>query len=463
MNLPLWYPFKTVQETVIKREESQEIVKERILLLINRSPSRSFKKLGGESLEEFARRAKRELFAHGLLRLASTIDIRLASWLVETEGDLFYYRYKNSKLEEKQDILTHLYSKEGYASLNILESKLKVNLEEKFGFNSRNKVTKTTRSGHPYLVPDKTGANMVIGIHFRQIPTSLKQRRYILYKGWVIAQINQLLPVIKKSFEHKLFDRIQKLGERIKNNKQVLENASKLNEVIYNSFPPDTIIPQHNSFNPISLKLGSNLESNQFSLPPCIQDLITKISKTGYLPHWERFQLGIFLKVTGMDVTEQLQYWYNKAVDNISLSFEEFNKKAGYIIRHIYGLEGGKIDYEMPSCKTVIDKMHCTFSHSGVETVGKILDNSQEKMNLAPFPKQKKLIKREIIDLTQKFEARKACRKFLNFITEDFDEEPPIISHPLQYLQLATTQTLSFAEKKNVSSQNTNTNPEVSK
>lgn len=76
--------------------------------------------------------------------------------------------------------------------------------------------------------------------------------------------------------------------------------------------------------------------------PPCIYELLTNLQSKGHLAHMENWQLGTFLKKVGMSIEEQKQFWYKNSIDNVGQSYEEFEKKVGYQIEHIYGLAGGE-------------------------------------------------------------------------------------------------------------------------
>ncbi len=117
-----------------------------------------------------------------------------------------------------------------------------------------------------------------------------------------------------------------------------------------------------------SFNLPQNVKGDIFSkyeiFPPCMIFLIQLLKKEGYLEHQQRWQLGSFLKRLGMPLEAQLRFWYETAVDNVNITFEEFSRRGGYQIRHLYGLEGGRTDYDVPKCKTIIfGGYFCPFQH----------------------------------------------------------------------------------------------------
>jgi DNA primase large subunit len=129
------------------------------------------------------------------------------------------------------------------------------------------------------------------------------------------------------------------------------------------------------SFQKISFNLiGKNhISDNMDHYPPCMHYLLQSFKETGYLKHNYRLQVGTFLKRIGMDVETQLRFWYDSSVDNVGISFEAFKKRAGYQIRHLYGLEGSKTDYEVSSCKKNFTDNFCLFAHVNTNELNKIL------------------------------------------------------------------------------------------
>jgi DNA primase large subunit len=105
--------------------------------------------------------------------------------------------------------------------------------------------------------------------------------------------------------------------------------------------------------------------------PECLKELISILTEKGHLGHGERLQLGLFLKKLGMPMEEQKHFWYQKAVDNIGMTFEEFDSKVGYTIDHLYGKAGSGTDYEAPKCETIITSYYCTFAQKGADELMK--------------------------------------------------------------------------------------------
>jgi DNA primase large subunit len=83
--------------------------------------------------------------------------------------------------------------------------------------------------------------------------------------------------------------------------------------------------------------------------PPCIQQILHKLQMDGHLKYNERQTLCLFLKECGMSVDDNIALLRN----SFKVSRETFNKEYLYSIRHNYGLEGKKANYNCFNCAKV--------------------------------------------------------------------------------------------------------------
>jgi len=445
VTLPAWFPSRKVRNSVVDEDSQKKLTKGRVLLLSGKLKQKILKQEVFETEEEYLKRADREVLGHGLLRVAAAADMRVSSWLVETEGDLFSERFKASIDTEKHEIIKYLYEDKAISG-EELSRELGEDILLKFHFVNKLELRRKRllNSRDSNVLRDRSGLKNVLAIRYTEVPDVLKQRKFVLYQGWILGTVESLLSVIKKRFEHQLSDRISQIGEQLDGNPLLEKMSANILGYLEDSETKALINPRYESLGIDHIELDGSVEHNLLILPPCLQELIHKVNATGYLTHWERFQLGIFLKVTGMPIDEQLRYWYNKAVDNVGMTFEEFTNRAGYIIRHIYGMEEGKIDYTMPSCKTIQDKMYCTFKHNSIQNVTKMISEIIDLIKKPALKESRTVIARSIVASTYQFEANKACKYFYSFITGDLSSNPPVISHPLQYLRMAKEKGVIF-------------------
>jgi DNA primase large subunit len=179
------------------------------------------------------------------------------------------------------------------------------------------------------------------------------------------------------------------------------------------------------------IQLGNyQLFSKENVFPQCMADLYNEVAQRGHINHDERFQLGLFLKQIGMTVDEQLFFWYEKAVDNIGQSFDQFSSgPAGYQVRYIYGLEGGRTDYSAQKCETIQSNGYCTFLHQSVEEIERVI--REEIQN--PTRKQEELIRSLIRAVVDK-RPGDACAVMFNL---RYNRKARSIRHPVGYVQYA--------------------------
>ncbi|RHY93527.1 hypothetical protein DYB35_000521 [Aphanomyces astaci] len=86
-------------------------------------------------------------------------------------------------------------------------------------------------------------------------------------------------------------------------------------------------------------------------LPLCMRYLADKLRENHHLKYDGRKQLGLFLKGVGFTVEESLVFW-RQAFDPVT-SVQIFDKKYAYNIRHSYGLEGSRVQYDPKTCDDV--------------------------------------------------------------------------------------------------------------
>lgn len=437
IELPIWFPLKKIKslnQTPLDEKTWKNYIVDRINLL---SPNgkKNFTKDSLETYDEFEKRGIAEIQSHIVLRLGVCMDARLSAWFIESEGDLFNYRFLKSKWKEKRHILNYLFPQDNleptWLELHEAIELLGDDLPNILNISEEKSITYRPRKGlfPSYPLSDSSGMNKIIALDFRFASFLVKTRKAILYKGWVFGSVEKLTGTIKIRFELLLNEHLTEYAERLETatGGATKKLAKEISELLYKLIKP------RREYSIENINLKGKFDDHIKYYPPCIQDLITTINQVGYIAHWERLQLGLFLKHTGMNIDDQMHYWYEKAVDNVGLSYKEFSKKAGYMIRHIYGLEGGKIDYDMPSCSTIQNKMYCTFRHRDYTRIIERIDTYIETIEDKEKEKKTWIVK-DIKDLTIKGIPKGACAKHHQLVFATRIEK---IFHPLQYLKIA--------------------------
>ncbi len=352
-----------------------------------------------------------------LLRLVAATNRRLEAWLIESEGDLFEYLYSDrTSLNQKRAILKDLFGSEKVMEYEEFKSKMdevrNENLSELYSqfHSSRGRIT----------------SDFLICVHFSQIPWMVSNRRGYLRKGWVTSNEVSFRGSLKKAFERNLQEKIEKAQDLL----GVNESIDQVVQEIEQNLAKHTQI--RSQFSSAEFE-GKDLQSHPEIFPPCMIYLLSELEKTGRLTHTNRLQLGFFLKKIGMSVDDQLHYWYEKSVDNLNISYTEFQRTSGYQIRHLYGLEGGKKDYDVPKCSTIATSYFCPFVHLAPAILIEFLSNNFLTKNKSLTPSKKQL---ENIVSRSSRDPTLACKDYFPLIYRKSLYRK--IVHPLQWARYAS-------------------------
>ncbi len=411
-NLPYWYVFKNPPSQI----DSDVLVKEglkRIDLLVNID----------EAVEDKYIKINTEdnLVGHFALRVTAAIsrDRIFKNWLIEKEGDLFALLYDSSNTEDIIKILKDLFEEKIFINgQSIVQNLFNGNMTEE------TVVYNVAQSIPPELLKKTAlNSNSLIAAYFRYLPGIVRRRIGYLYRGWMVIPIDLIKSEVKKLFQRKLEEKITLLSNKIKENDPRYKIFQEIAQIILDNWKSRRVIAS-SSLESI-LEKGEKLYQKIDYFPPCMKFLMVRLKTTGYLSHGERLQLGLFLKRLGMSLEEQLKFWYQSAVDNVGMSWEEFDKKAGYIIRHIYGLVGSRKDYEVPKCETIINKYFCPFEALSIDELMDFLKHSY-KIDEGAI----EIISRHVRGQSY----REACSQLLMILTKWRVNKP--MSHPLLFFRI---------------------------
>lgn len=105
---------------------------------------------------------------------------------------------------------------------------------------------------------------------------------------------------------------------------------------------------------------AQDVNAQSVYFPPCMAHLYQTLRLRHRLTHEARRQLTLFLKDVGMPIEEALDFWRNEysqpsseCGSGCTHSWQKDARRYQYSIRHMYGLEGGRYTYTVPSCRSI--------------------------------------------------------------------------------------------------------------
>ena len=419
--IPDWYVLKDPGEITIDVDSWKRYANARLQRLIDEDLW-SISKPTWMNDEEWYQTKVEEMGGHLLLRLAVSKDPRLTSWLVEVEGDLFEFRFISSpSFEQKVVVLIELFGKENVKTIQELDKLYNIDIYQHFSLADvpfKSKKTVTSKFGSQVKDLDRR-----IAVKFYKIPSVISAKKVLLFKGWGIVSLADIRLAVKREFESQLKNIIEKSKQLVESNKSLDDTIKPIREKI-TEIARNTKLT--GDFSSLGIGEGEDIFSKPELFPPCILELIGILKSKGHLSHVENWQLGTFLKKAGMSIEDQQRFWYNNSVDNVGVSYDEFVRRIGYQIKHIYGEVGGGIDYSPPSCKTCINGYFCYWAHKKLEDISEDIKVRMKDRNQEVVDRAIEDISKLIIN--QRFQA--ACGRYFTLLT---GWEKRSISHMLSY------------------------------
>jgi DNA primase large subunit len=408
VELPDWYILKDPGDTTLDVESWYKYANTRLERFLSEDLW-IIQKPSWMTDEEWIETKIQEIGGHLLLRLAVAKDPRLTSWLVEVEGDLFEFRFVSSiNFEDKIQVLMDLYGKTNVKTIDEIDDIFGIEIYRKFNIADippRKRRYTSTKFGGKVKDLDKR-----VAIKFFKIPSVISAKKALMYQGWAIVRLADIRLAVKRKFESDLKEIIEK-------SKMILDKDSSLDATVKPIKDQIDEIARSvrlsGDITRLGIDAGEEIFTKPETFPPCIRELVAVLQAKGHLSHVENWQLGTYLKRVGMSIEEQYAFWYRNSVDNVGMSFDEFKNRVGYQIRHIYGKEGGGIDYSPPSCKTCIEGYFCYWAHKKLEDLSEDIRVTFADRNSEAIEKAIEEISRLIIN--QRFQS--ACARYFNLLT----------------------------------------------
>lgn len=201
-------------------------------------------------------------------------------------------------------------------------------------------------------------------VHFTHCLPLISKRRVELNNGKAYIPCG-----IWKIFFKILFD--SHLNEKFQNIYQndFLKTDPRWREIICKLIHSSQFSNSKNTIKTISHK---DVDKESTFFPLCMKNLHNILRKKHRLSHDERFRYSLFLKDIGLPLQEAIYFWrneYSKSSNGGTCSHTWIRDEKKYIygLRHLYGLEGARKNYNMSSCTRIqirpSSEGGCAFKH----------------------------------------------------------------------------------------------------
>lgn len=304
---------------------------------------------------------RKDHYSHFILRLVFCRSEDLRRKFIKNEVILFKIRYNslqtsertnfimlnNDKLnwnyiseEEKLELFDQLYS----ATSNTIRNQMML---------ENDKLSLTSEQLKTHI---KTAENF-IKLPFEKIPNLVSSRSIYLSRGYGYIPSSLQLNLLVIEYQDNL----------TKNLVRTFQSIPRLEE-------DDRLLPLLNNLSHNFSSIGSDIEFgaenagdiNHQSImtknitkhyPLCAKQLQNGLAANHHLRHTGRLQLSLFLKGIGLNVDEAIKFWtYQFTTGPGAISVEKFNKEYRYNVRHLYGLEGSRVNYKPWDCGYILSR-----------------------------------------------------------------------------------------------------------
>ncbi|XP_038071650.1 probable DNA primase large subunit [Patiria miniata] len=367
--------------------------------------------------------------SHFLLRLACCQDSEMASFFVRAETELFCHRFASMNLTE----LVHLFKSTHCFLCRLCRHHSK---------NSRLFVVQSGQSSSRTVCIDllkilkgmiadgltwedvvnrylEGCRSEVIQVPFEYALSLVASRSVVLERGVAMVPPADILKVLASLFEelisNGMVDARHSVHDVAASDERMVELFRELRHLYY-SGSRLTGVDWTLDSGSVALEDIDNLSG---CFPPCMQHLHRMLRQKHRLRHFSRIQYTLFLKVVGLPVSEAVKFWRREYSQpschhgdsaGCTHTWQRDGRRYTYSIRHLYGLEGSRVNYKAHSCRSIQEcsighgeEGGCPFSH---------FDDAHLRNVMSYAGIRSEEDTRQIIDLAERGKTQAACRAF---------------------------------------------------
>ncbi|MBW0482611.1 hypothetical protein O181_022326 [Austropuccinia psidii MF-1] len=317
-------------ENAVSRNKSFEELKP---ILSNRS--KTYLPLAANTAHtvDLDQQRRKDHYSHFILRLAFCRSEELRNRFVNAETQLFRFKLETEDSLDKASFINSLkldwlpVDKDKAAEIKTLFSKEGRNFQEDESY---------------------------VQVDWTKVPDLVATRRVYLSGGYAYVASKDQASIILREFSSRLLKALEITSKHLPYLDEddrvlpVLEHLS-MNFLAGTSGSAYVISTDRTNGAQLTADMIDQLAKLHF--PPCMHHLWVLLRKDKHLKYNGRQQLNLFLKGIGLPIEEALLFW-RRAFCNITE--EKFRKDYRYAVRHNYGLEGSRKNYQPKPCLAII-------------------------------------------------------------------------------------------------------------
>jgi DNA primase large subunit len=268
-------------------------------------------------------------------------------------------------------------------------------------------------------------------VRFEEVPCLVSYRKTVICGGFCKVSMQDMAYVVLHHFEQQLHKYLRLLARTIP---FIWQEFIRIEPIVIRIMRRYKNISQVIHKNMNSCVTPSEIDSiYKERFPLCMQYLHEKLRENHHLKYEGRVQYRMFLKGIGFTVEQNILFWQQEFTK--SMSVQKFEKEYLYNIRHSYGLEGARKDYEPLTCSQIltnaaprVGQYHgCPFKHWDPETLRHFLCKRGHSTVNA----------NEIAHFSRQAKPQLACQKYFEFLhplkdSKHIGEHPNAWFHSVQ-------------------------------
>ncbi|KAJ7582779.1 DNA primase large subunit [Mycena floridula] len=314
---------------------------------------------------------------HFVLRLAFCRSDDLRRRFVKAETKLFKMRFEveNNSIERERFLNSRDFNW------------IAVDSEEKMRYQ---KQLKTYYHGfkNESDLQDALEADRYYKVKWTRVPDLVDRRKVFLQGGWAYVPSRDQASIVFQEFQvqlEKALELTAKSLPRLDEDTRLMPILNNLSQGFLAGVPADWVASAtEGAGDEIKAEMIDEMSRKHF--PLCMRTFHENLRKDRHLKHFERLHYGLFLKVLGLSIEEAIAFW-RKSFKGGKVQDNQFDKEYKYNIRHSYGLEGRRANYQAKSCQQLLsieNSAHgCPYRHFKPENVQTALLSSYSNQGLS--------------------------------------------------------------------------------